>query len=89
MKQIRLEHSEEILAELCKRIGFNAELFDFTQKDWYLKHTWTQEQEEDFRIWLGKYLVTHKYARKGTYRGQNVGYYKSGKIIMNYGWKVK
>lgn len=88
-KEISLEHSQEILVEMCKGIGMNVSDVDFTLPNWFQTHTWTGEQEESFRIWLGKFLVDHKYAKKGKYRGQNAGYYEAGKIIFNYGWKLK
>lgn len=87
--KISPEHTQEILAEMCKRVGVDAEMFDFDQKDWYWQHEWTLEEQDDFRKWLGKFLKKHKYVGPGKKRGQDWGYYEAGKIIFNYGWKTK
>lgn len=87
MKQITKEHGDQILAELCRRVGEDAKTFDFTQPNWYWKHLWTQDEEEDFRKWLGKKLEEWHYCR-GKYRDQSSGYYQAGKIIMYFGWRT-
>ena len=83
------EHSDEILKEMCNRVGQDYETFDFKDPQWFLKHSWTREEEEDFRIWLGKFLKKHKYVGSGTKRGQDWGYYEAGKLLGNYGWRTK
>ena len=87
-KRISQEDGALILKELCNRVGEDSETFDFKQDEWYLTKTWTEEEQEDFRVWLGKFLEDKRYC-KGKYRGQNHGYYEAGKLIMNYGWKIK
>ena len=82
-------HTEEILAEMCKRVGVDAKTFDFSKKNWYWEHEWTIEEEDDFQKWLGVFLRKHKYVGKGTKRGQDWGYYEAGKLVGNYGWKTK
>jgi hypothetical protein len=89
MKDITSKDSQTILKVMCKAVGVDYKNFNFNDKEWYCKYSWTVEEEDIFRIWLGKFLVDHKYAMKGTYRGQNAGYYEAGKILMNYGWKLK
>lgn len=87
--EITLAHSEEILAEMCKRVGVDAKTFDFNRKHWFLDYEWTYEEQDDFRKWLGIYLRKHKYVGKGTKHGMSWGYYEAGKLIMDYGWKTK
>lgn len=83
------EHSNEILAEMCRRVDVTIETVDFSKKDWFLGHEWTLEEENDFRVWLGKFLKKHKYVGSGTKHGMDWGYYEAGKLLMNYGWKLK
>lgn len=83
------EHTQEILAELCKRVGVDAKTFDFSKKEWYSEHEWTIEEEDNFRKWLGNFLRKHKYVGKGTKRGIDWGYYEAGKLVGNYGWEIK
>lgn len=89
MNNISPEHSEVILRKMFKAVDEDYDSFDFKQDSWYWKNEWTQAQEDEFRVWLGKFLVKHKYAAKGKYRGQNAGYYKAGKLLMSYGWRIK
>lgn len=86
---ITKDHSVEIMTKMCDAIRVDYKDVDFQADHWYWSHTWTKEQEEEFRVWLGKFLVKHKYATKGKKRGQNAGYYEAGKLIMNYGWKLE
>ena len=37
---------------------------DFKSKDWYLKYTWTEEEQDDFIKWLADFLHTNNKARK-------------------------
>ena len=72
---------------MCRRVSVAIETVDFTKSDWFLQHTWTAEEEDDFRRWLGVFLKTHKYVGRGKKRGVDWGYYEAGKLIFNYGWK--
>jgi len=87
--EITSKYTEEILKEMFRRVGANYDTFDFKQRDWYYKYTWTEKEQEDFRVWLGKYLYKKKLLKKGKYRNQDKGYYQAGKLIFNYGWKVE
>lgn len=87
--EILPEHMRAIIAEMCKRVGVNAETIDVKKERWFLEHEWAQEEEEDFTVWLGKFLVKHKYVGRGTKRGVNWGYYEATKLVGNYGWKIK
>lgn len=49
--------TEMCLKEMFRRVGErypNKELTD--QKEWYTKRTWTQKQEDGFRVWMDKLL---------------------------------
>ncbi len=85
---ISVVDTETILTELCNRVGVQRKTVNTAQSHWFWKHTWTEEEEEQFRIWLGKFLEEKKYCR-GKYRGQNRGYYEAGKVVMDIGWKTQ
>lgn len=90
MKTITKLHTKDVFTELCKRVGVSYDTFDFSQKEWYFKHLWTEEEQEYFRKWLAAYLIEKKYfGKKEKYRGENAAYYEAGHFIMNYGWKTK
>ena len=82
-KTISHKHSKKILAEMCKRVGVDAKDFDFDKDDWFRKHPWTKEEEDNFVLWLANYLTRNKIARKGK------SLYEAQKIIGNYGWVIQ
>lgn len=92
LKKTISEHdTDAILTEMFNRIGLDYhELSDqgfLGQIDWYMKHSWSEQDQDKFRHWLGEFLKSHGYCNKRRkYRAQDHGYYEAGKFIMNYGW---
>jgi hypothetical protein len=74
---------EACLKEMFKRVGEtypNKKLTD--QKDWYMKRSWTEAEEDDFRDWMKKYLKKkHKWTAT-TIRKE------IGMFLLMWGWKV-
>ena len=83
------EHTEQILRKMCEAVDVEYDSFDFKQDGWFWKHEWTEKQEGEFRVWLGKFFRKNKYVNKGKYRGQDAGEYKAGMFITNYGWRLE
>lgn len=80
-----------ILNEMCSRVNANPEEIDFKSKDWYLKYTWTEEEQDDFIKWLVGFLHTNNNARKlFNIIGNSKKSCKHGAISFNlyYGWKT-
>ena len=87
------KHLEIILKEMCKRVGANYNDIDFKDKEWYTRHEWLEEEQEDFHKWLVDYLYNNTEARKEILR-----YPRKNKKLINkavtwflfdYGWKLK
>lgn len=58
-----MKHLQVVLEEMFKRVG-DTYLPSKTEGDeWYLKHEWTEKEQEDFMEWLTNYLMTNKEAR--------------------------
>ena len=89
MKSISEKDSKEILTKMCEAISLKYTDIDFNEKDWFLKYSWTIDQENEFKKWLGKFLVKKGYCWKGKYRGEDHGEHEAAKILMNYGWKIQ
>ena len=50
-----MQFGDKCLKEMFKRVGLEYPNKELTsQDDWYHKHTWTTEQDNDFRAWLTK-----------------------------------
>lgn len=70
--------------EMFLRVGEiypNEEL----QKDkkWYMRHSWTVEQENNFRKWMIRFLM------KGMRWSKKVSEKETSFFIFNYGWTTK
>lgn len=89
MNKINEKQLEEILEEMCNRVGADYAKMNFAEKEWYYLYEWTVEESLDFQRWLGKYLIDNKIVRKGKYRDVDRGYYEAGKFVFNYGWRYK
>lgn len=89
MKSLSKEHSTVVLKKMFEAVGQEYDEELLTKPNWYWTYTWTEDEQEKFIGWLGKFLVKNKYVRKGKKRGQDAGYYEASKMVFNYGWKVK
>lgn len=88
-KEIPEEHGKAILTEMLKRVGENYDTFDFTQPQWYWKHEWTQEEQDDFVAWVANYFVDNKVFTMRKYRDRPEAIHRAEQIVASYGWKVK
>lgn len=85
------EELKTILNEMCSRVNANPEDIDFKSSDWYLKYTWTEEEQDDFIKWLADFLHTNNKARKlfniigNAKKSCNRG---AMFFVSNYGWKT-
>jgi len=76
---------EACLKEMFKRVGEkypNKKLTD--QKEWYCKRTWSEEEEEDFRVWMRKYLKK-KYPNWTKHTLDK----EIGMFLLMWGWKTQ
>jgi len=46
----------DILTEMCRRVGVEYDDVDFSEDEWYLKHSWKQKDKDMFIEWFAKYL---------------------------------
>ena len=84
------EELKTILNEMCSRVNANPEEIDFKSSDWYLKYTWTEEEQDDFIKWLSDFLYNNSKVRKVFSVSKSKKYCNkvSGKFVSNYGWKT-
>lgn len=86
---------EEIIREMCKRVGANFDDIIFKDKEnlWFHKYEWIEEEQKDFENWLVDFFRANKGAREELMETPS----KDKKIIegtvrmfiLNYGWKLK
>jgi len=85
-------HLRCVLKKMCKLVGTDYDEIDFKKKDWYLDHTWSEEDQEKFRQWIIRYLKGNRSARYELMRvpsrhNKFLEGFASG-FILNYGWKT-
>jgi len=83
------EELKTILDEMCSRVG--ARDINFEENDWYLKYTWTEEEQDDFIKWLADFLHANSNARKlFNMIGNSKKQCKHGAMLFNlyFGWKT-
>jgi nitrate reductase assembly molybdenum cofactor insertion protein NarJ len=95
-----LSHYREVLpyvaviqeSMLRKVNAKDVEEFDFNQKDWFLKYSWTEEEQEEFGRELYTFFDNNKEAQMEVFNGiPKSGGLLSQRInffLFNYGWKL-
>ena len=80
-----------IFAEMFNRVGITYSLEAIMEHQYYLKHEWTQDEEDDYKNWLTNELYTNTALRnafrlsKNKTTINNEAYW----FVWNYGWKTK
>ena len=86
------QYVKKILAEMCKKVNANYKDIDFKSDNWFLKYSWTQAEEDDFKKWLILYLSNRPQVRNEIMRfptKQRASIKKTvEEFIWNYGWKT-
>ena len=62
-----MEHIDIVLTEMCRRVG--ATLDDISDRHevdskWFMRYSWSQEENADFQRWLVDYLYNNSPARR-------------------------
>ena len=87
------KHFEIIMNEMCKRVGADWSKVNPKKGDWFMKHTWTEEEENKFIDWFVNYLIKHKEARKEILTRETTSRIMIRRVVekfvLNYGWKLK
>lgn len=93
--ELNNKHLQEVLVEMCSRVDADPSTIDVKEEDWYLKYTWTAQEQESFADWLGDYVLTNKGAAKELVQFPNLIKNKQQRkkfvdmFLLNYGWKVQ
>jgi len=85
---------KNLLTEMCKKINVDPETIDFKKEGWFTEHTWTKEQENEYRDWLNEQLYNNRALVREI---STLGYFANRKrieslvdqFILMYGWRTK
>ena len=84
MAQLDSEGALAIVAEMYRFVGKNFNREDVEHDpEWFLKTTWTQQQQSSFQSWIEKLLCT-KYKQSAVVAAKGAAWF-----IFNYGFKVE
>ncbi len=88
---------EAVVGEMCRWIGIEPKDAHCWKRDaehdpeWYLRHTWTAEQQQDFTDWLADKLYADKdwrklmrFPEKNKAKCQAAAAY----FVLQFGWRV-
>ena len=82
-----------ILIKQCKSVGADYDKINFKKNDWYWDYEWTQDKEQEFKLWLIDYIKNNKEARNDlmSIPSTNKKFLEkfADQFILNYGWKIK
>ena len=86
-----MPHTAIVLKKMCEIIGEDFTTFNFDEKEWYLKNTWTTKQQNEFKKWMANYIYTNKGARHEMLsidlKNKKLINKAVEWFIFNYGWK--
>lgn len=88
------QHLVVILRKMHEVINKDFEETDFANRYWYWRHSWTVDQEIEFKTWLVKYLKSNKEARKEicsftSLTSKDYLENVAQQFTSNYGWKTE
>lgn len=83
----------EILEEMFSRVELEFNMNFILQPEWYLKYSWTEQQEDEFIEWLIEYMLKNKDARDELmiipYKNKKFIKEWVNEFILNYGWRTQ
>lgn len=75
---------EKVIKEMCERVKADYSKIDTSKKDWYLKYSWTEDEQYAFKEWLVKYF--HK---NNVWNNKMIADREACYFVLNFGWKIK
>lgn len=92
LKHFKTKTYKDILSEMCKRVGVAPDEIDFSEPQWFMKYTWTREEQEEYKKWLMDYFVLNKKSIGEISKFPRLFNKKSAEklaneVIFNYGWR--
>jgi hypothetical protein len=72
----------EYIAEMHKFINVPYDEDACKKEDWFMRHTWTSEEEDKFKEWL----ITE--IRKDFEFSKKISENEANFFLLNYGWKT-
>jgi GR25 family glycosyltransferase involved in LPS biosynthesis len=87
------KHLKTIFTEMCKRVKADPTKINPKKEEWFRKHSWTLEEQDDFAEWMTNYIYNNKEAMKEiliyTTRSKKKVREAVDWFLFNYGWRLK
>lgn len=82
-----------VLKKMCDIVGADFDSIQFESDDWFLKHSWEEDQEKEFIDWMADYLYKNRIARlemtKITNNTKRNCRNAAVQFVWNYGWRSR
>ena len=90
--KIENKYFKKALEKQCSYVDVDLEDIDGKNKDdpFFLKHTWTEEEQDEFHDWLVEYFKDRKVAKSLTnysYLNKKKREKVASEWILSWGWK--
>ena len=89
----KLTHLNILLNTMCMVVGADYNSIDMKEDNWYFKHTWDEETEKEFKLWMIDYLHKIKPAQRELYDRSYMKKDDCEKAVdmfmLSYGWCYK
>jgi len=81
------ENMKTALAEMCNRVNVSFDDVDFTDEQWYTKHSWTHKEQDSYKEWYATFIKSN-WAGLYTHRPLNKkqATMRAMWFVTNYGW---
>lgn len=83
----------DTLKEMCRRVEVDYDDVDFTKDDWYLDHSWTENEQNQFIEWFAQNLRNMgprrelcKYPTLVRTKPQRIKFARN--FVFQFGWKI-
>jgi hypothetical protein len=86
-------HMQKLLRKMCEMVNTDVNKINFMEPSWYMKNSWTDEQQKEYEDWMADYLYNTtsarkeimSFPRKNKKRCRDVAHH----FAMWYGWKTE
>jgi|694.fasta_scaffold00447_19 hypothetical protein len=80
----------QLIRKMCEVINVDYNTIDFQEDEWYDKHTWTEEQENEYIVWMSEELFNNEAMREELLENPEKSimncFHAAVHFVANFGW---
>lgn len=79
-----------VMREMCRRVDLPYESVDFKEPGWFMRNSWSVDEEKAFTNWLTEVLHKNQHVREG-FTDHDINTKKDCRLlatsfVLTYGW---